>query len=290
MTGTVGIVGLGTMGSAMVEALRPRHRLVVWDIDEAVLRSRHFPGAVVAVSPADLADEAEIVLLSLPGPREVGAVTTGAAGLLAAAHPPDTVVDLSTVDPQTSREMAATAAGRGVGYLDAPVLGRPHRCGAWTLPVGGPPADIERARPVLEQLATRVLRVGDHGTGNIVKLLNNLMFGAINAITAETMAAARRLGLDPKTYYTTLAESGAAAESNLFNEIAPKIVAADWSPAFTVDLLTKDNRLALDMLEQAGLDAPVARAVVAVDEAGQAAGLGRLDTSSLVRLIDEKHS
>jgi 3-hydroxyisobutyrate dehydrogenase len=130
-----------------------------------------------------------------------------------------------------------------------------------------------------------VIRVGDVGSGSAVKLLNNLMFGAISAITAETMAAAERLGIDPQTYYTTLADSGAASVSNLFREIAPKIAARDWSPAFTVDLLAKDNRLGLAVIEEAGITSRVARAVCDLNEQGRSAGLGSLDTSALVQLF-----
>jgi 3-hydroxyisobutyrate dehydrogenase-like beta-hydroxyacid dehydrogenase len=284
---TVGIVGTGTMGAAMADVLRPHHRLVVWDVDEASVRRQEAAGSVVATDVAELAGEADVVLLSLPGPDVVRNVVTGERGVLAASSAPRVVADLSTVDPGTARAMATAAAEVGVGYLDAPVLGRPHRCGAWTLPVGGAEADLALARPVVEKLASRVIRVGDVGAGSILKLLNNLMFGAINAITAETMAAAERLGLDPQTYYSTLADSGAASVSNLFREIAPKIAARDWSPAFTVDLLAKDNRLGLAVLEESGISAPVARAVVGLNEKGRSAGLGALDTSALVQLFAE---
>lgn len=287
---TVGIVGVGTMGSAMAEVLRPHHRLVVRDLDDAAAERQQAAGAVVAARSDELADRADVVLLSLPGPEDVRDVVEGGAGLLAADSVPVVIVDLSTVDPTTTRAMAGVAAGRGAGYLDAPVLGRPHRCGAWTLPVGGPADLLTRVEPVLRPLASSIRRVGDHGSGNIVKLLNNLMFGAINAITAETMAAAGRLGLDPEVYWTTLADSGAASVSNLFREIAPKMVAADWSPAFTIDLLAKDNRLAVDMIEQLGLEPGVAGAVVELNTSGQAAGLGRVDTSALVRVLRERPS
>ncbi len=255
----VGIIGVGTMGSAIANALRPHHPLVVHDIDAAATQRQADAGAAIALRPADVADQADVVLLSLPGPEEVRAVVAGPDGLLGATHPPRVIVDLSTVDPQTTLDLADAAKRRDVGYLDAPVLGRPHRCGAWTLPVGGAEHDLDRARPVLDRLANRVIRVGGSGAGNVVKLLNNLMLGAINAITAETMAAAERLGLDPEVYYTTLADSGAASVSNLFKEIAPKIVTRDWTPAFTVDLLAKDNRLGVAMIESAGLAPTVAR-------------------------------
>jgi 3-hydroxyisobutyrate dehydrogenase-like beta-hydroxyacid dehydrogenase len=281
----VGLVGLGTMGSAIANVLSPHHRLVVWDADQAAVDRQRAAGVQPATDPGNLADGADVVLLSLPGPDEVRSVISGVDGVLTAERRPLVVVDLSTVGPDTTRDLATAAADRGVGYLDAPVLGRPHRCGAWTLPVGGPKKDLDLARPVLDALASHIVRVGDHGAGNVVKLLNNLIFGAINAITAETMAAAAQLGLNPQLFYTTLADSGAATVSNLFHEIAPKIVASDWSPTFTVDLLTKDNRLALAMIEQAGFEPRLAKAITSINEAGQAAGLGALDTSAITQLF-----
>lgn len=280
----VGIVGIGIMGAAVADALRPHHQLVVHDFDEAALQRQREAGADVVDSAAAVADRADVVLLSLPGPDQVRSVVSGTRGLVASRTPPSVVVDLSTVDPGTSRGMAALMAEHSVDYLDAPVLGRPHRCGSWTLPVGGGEEGVARARQVLDRIANRVIGVGDHGSGATVKLLNNLMFGAINAITAETMGAAAALGVDPAIYYTTLAESGAASVSNLFREIAPKIAGEDWSPAFTVDLLAKDNRLGLAMLEDIGLSPRVARAVVDLNAAGQQAGLGPLDTSALAQL------
>lgn len=291
-TSTVGIIGIGIMGSAIASALRPHHQIVVCDFNEEALAQQRAAGSAVAASPAQLAETADVVLMSLPGPDQVRTVVGGVDGLVSGAWsrstgPGNVVVDLSTVDPQTSREMAALLSEQGVGYLDAPVLGRPHRCGSWTLPVGGSESDLALAEPVLGLIASRVIRVGESGSANILKLLNNLMFGAINAITAETMGAAARLGLDLDVYYTTLADSGAASVSNLFREIAPKIAAEDWSPAFTVDLLAKDNRLALEMIKESGLSPQVAQAVVDLNAAGQAAGLGSLDTSALTKLAQE---
>ena len=279
----VGVVGAGLIGSAIVSILVHHHPVTVQDPSARARRAAEDAGAT-AVTGLGEVEMPQVVLLALPGPDQVRAVTTE---LLAAEQCPDVVVDLSTVDPDTTREVAQRSASRGLGHLDAPILGRPHRVGAWTLPVGGEAAALERVRGILERLATKVVHVGPSGSGNVLKLLNNLMFGAINAITVETMAAAARLGLDPAVYADTIADSGAASVSGLFRELAPKIVDGDFAPTFSVDLLTKDNRLAVEMAQAAGIRLDVAEAVLALDRAAQTAGLGELDTSAMVQLFDE---
>ncbi len=277
----VALVGVGTIGSAIVGQLVAEMAVAVWDPSAAAMARAVAGGASAAAGLGELA-AAPVVLLALPGPTQV---RTAVGELLAATARPTVIVDLSTVDPGTSIEMAAAADGVGVGYLDAPILGRPHRCGQWTLPVGGSADALDTARPVLSCLASRIVPVGGPGRGNVVKLLNNLMFGAINAITVETMAAAERLGLDPGLYATTLADSGAASVSGLFNELAPKLVAGDVTPTFSIDLLAKDNRLALAMVEEAGLELELAATVVRMNTAAQDAGLGALDTSAMIRTV-----
>ena len=152
--------------------------------------------------------------------------------------------------------------------------------------MGGSPESIDAVRNVLSCFAAKVVHVGPAGAGNTVKLLNNLMFGAINAVTSECMAGAQRAGLDPEVFFTTVLESNAATVSNFFRELGPKIVKADWTPTFTLSLLEKDNRLAVEMLSGVGVDASVARAVDALNRRGLAAGLGADDTSGLVRLFE----
>jgi 3-hydroxyisobutyrate dehydrogenase len=111
------------------------------------------------------------------------------------------------------------------------------------------------------------------------------MFGAINAITVEILAAAARLGLDPRVLFQTIVESGAATVSNLFREIGPKILEEDWSATFSLALLEKDNRLGLEMSEAAGARMQVARAVQRLNSDAVAHGLGRCDTSALIQLL-----
>jgi 3-hydroxyisobutyrate dehydrogenase-like beta-hydroxyacid dehydrogenase len=228
---------------------------------------------------------AEVILISLPRAEHVTSVVRGREGALSAAAAGSVIVDTSTVDPDTTQANAAAAATQGVGYLDAPVLGRPGGVGGWTLPVGGLEADLRRAAPVLRVVAARLVHVGPAGRGNTVKLLNNLMFGAINAATCETFAVAERVGIDRRLLFDTIVESGAATVSNLFRELGPKIIEGDFDPRFSVDNLEKDIGLGLAMARASGLTLEVGEAGQRLNQRAQAAGLGSEDTAAVVRVV-----
>jgi len=284
---TVGLIGVGTMGSRMLQRLQETgHTVVARDSAPEAERRAAAAGAAIAASPLEVARRAQIVLLSLPLPADVEKVVAAEDGVLAGAQPGTVIVDLSTVDPETTRRNAARAAARGVGYLDAPVLGRPPACGRWTLPVGGAAADLERVRPILEVLAARLIHVGPHGWGNVVKLLNNMMFSAINAVTAEVLAVCAAVGMDPQVFVNAVAESGAATVSNLFRELGPKILSRDFSPAFSVDLLHKDVRLALAMAADARAPTVITPATAVLLEMARAKGYGAEDSGAVVKVLE----
>jgi 3-hydroxyisobutyrate dehydrogenase-like beta-hydroxyacid dehydrogenase len=283
----VGVIGLGTMGSRMVHALLDAdHRVFVHDVSAAAIDRAVVAGATRVESSDEVGAISRVVLLSLPLPSDVEEVVAGEAGLLSRPAKGLTVVDTSTVDPGTTRRLAEKAAAAGVGYLDAPVLGRPDACGRWSLPVGGDSASLEEARPALNALASTITHVGGPGAGNAIKLLNNLMFGAINAITAEAFAAAALVGVSPRRFYETVADSGAATVSNLFRQLGPKILEGDFSPTFTIDLLHKDNLLAIAMLEGEGASLIVGNAVTTLNGLARAAGYGSEDTSAAVKVYE----
>lgn len=284
----VGVIGLGTMGGRMVSALlEVGHDVAVYDASDAALTRATDAGARAVGSVGEIPPLCRVVLLSLPRPGDVVEVVAGAEGLLWRAQRGLVVADTSTVDPATTQRMADRAAEAGVGYLDAPVLGRPEACGRWTLPVGGNSEDLEVARPALDAIARNISHAGASGSGNAIKLLNNLMFGAINAITAEALATAALVGLSPRKFYETVAQSDAATVSNLFRAIGPKILEGDFSPSFTVDLLSKDNSLALAMIEEAGASVIVGNAVQTLNGLARAAGYGHEDTSAAVKVYEQ---
>jgi 3-hydroxyisobutyrate dehydrogenase-like beta-hydroxyacid dehydrogenase len=259
---------------------------MAYDVSSAAMERAAADGAKLAGSNAEVGAAVQVALLSLPLPAHVVEVVTGDLGLLARPAKGLVVVDTSTVDPSTTRQLAKEAAAAGVEYLDAPVLGRPDACGRWSFPVGGNPAALTAIRPVLEPLAHTIIHVGESGAGNTIKLLNTLIFGAINAITAETFAAAARLGVAPRKFYETIAGSDAATVSNLFRELGPKILNRDFSPVFTLDLLHKDNSLAMAMLEDAQASVIVGNAVRTLNGLARAAGYGSEDTSAMVKVYE----
>ena len=285
MGAQVAVIGTGTMGLQMIRRLLAGgHEVASFDVAANAQAAAAALGARDATDAAAAASGAEVCLLSLPGPEEVLQAVAGPYGVLNADLLPAVIADLSTIDQATSQEVAQRASERGVAFIDAPVLGRPDRCGHWTLPVGGDHAAVELARPVLEVFAARLAHVGPNGSGVVVKLLNNLMFAAINAITAECLAGAERLGLSPEVFVRTVADSGAASVSNLFLDVGPRIVESDFTPAFTLALLRKDVDLATTMLVDAGADTPVSSVLRDLGDRANKAGLAALDTSAMVEL------
>ncbi len=274
------ILGLGTMGGrAAARAVQQGFEVVGYDPSATARQDASAAGVEVTDDVSHAVASARTILLSVPRPEHVRGLAEGA---LAAAAPGSVVADLSTIDAQTARAAGKTLGDRQVTYLDAPVLGRPERCGFWTLVVGGPAAAVATVEPILQKsVAARVLRVGDVGAGSVVKLLNNLMFGAINAVTAEVLTIAADNDVDPAVFVDAVAESGAATVSNLFKEAAPRMVAGDYSPVFALDLLAKDNGLALQLADQSGTAAPIAELVDALNRAAADLGLGSWDSGVL---------
>ncbi|NLE77022.1 MAG: NAD(P)-dependent oxidoreductase, partial [Chloroflexi bacterium] len=285
----VGLVGVGTMGSRIAKAvIDGGHHLVARDIDPKAEALARELGAEVVSSPKAVAQKAEVILLSLPLPKDVAEVLLREGdGLLAGTKAGQVIVDMSTVDPISTQHNYEIAMKQGVGYLDAPVLGRPQGIGKWTLPVGGDAEPLRKAQPILNLLAKKADRVGPSGWGDLIKVLNNMMFAAINSITVEIMALASKMGMDPKVLYETIANSGAASVSNLFVELGPKILERDFDPRFTVDLLHKDVSLGIDMAKAVKAPLFIAPACQLLNEMGRAKGVGDRDTSILVNIYEE---
>jgi 3-hydroxyisobutyrate dehydrogenase-like beta-hydroxyacid dehydrogenase len=280
-TQNLGLIGAGVMGRTVASRwMQAGHPLLAFDIFPEAQEKVRALGATVAANLRALAERSDVMIMFLPGPAQVRACVAGPEGLLSAAKPGSVIVDMSTVDPGTSRDMWEIAKQAGVGYLDAPVLGRPATIGKWTLPIGGMQKDIERCAPVFDLIAARRIPMGAPGSGNKIKLLNQLMFAAINAMTAEMMAVSEKVGIPPKLLYETITASQAGTVSNLFKELGQKIVAEDFDdPTFSIDLLCKDVRLAVEMAQEAKAPPLLARTIQFVNEMAQSQGLGACDTA-----------
>ena len=285
----IGIVGTGVMGAVAAEKIAGAgHNLFLFDVSEKSLtRLAHLKAPALA-QPRLVAEKAEMVLMFLPGPAQVEECVAGAQGLLKGAKEGLIIVDHSTVDPGITQRMAQEAERAGAAYLDAPVLGRPSAVGNWALPVGGDPEALEKCRPVLEALAGNILPVGPSGAGNKIKLLNQMMFGAINAMTAEMMAVAHKMGVDPKLLYETITASRAGTVSNLFKELGARIAQDDYSnPTFSVNLLIKDVHLAVEMARQNGAVPLLGQTVEYLNSLARPQGHGNEDTAVMWKSLGE---
>jgi 3-hydroxyisobutyrate dehydrogenase/2-hydroxy-3-oxopropionate reductase len=283
----VGIVGTGTMGCRFGVKLA-ENGVPVWGYDSSPVcagRGRE-AGIRMAASLRELAGAAGRLVLFLPGPAEIKACVTGADGILAHLPRGGIIVDMCTSAPDNTIEMAAMAAAAGIHYLDAPVLGRPDSVGRWALPAGGDEAALEECRSFFRHVASRIVHVGPPSSGHKVKLLNQLMFGAINAMTAEMMATAEKVGIAPAKLHAAIVGSQAATVSGLFRELGERIAEERYGdPTFTVALLNKDVRLGVEMAEKAGAAMVVGRAVDYLNKVSLAQGNGGLDTSVMWKSV-----
>ena len=277
----IGIIGTGVMGLTVAEKIiSAGHNLTVYDVFADAARRAGNLGAQVAQTPKEVAKKSDIILLFLPGPVQVADCVTSADGLLTAMQAGTSIVDMSTSDPDVSAQMAILAEKKGVDFLDAPVLGRPATVGQWALPVGGNQEAIERCKPVFKIFAAHIFHAGPAGAGHKIKLLNQLMFGAINAMTAEMMAIAEKIGIEPGRLFEIIMASKAGTVSNLFKELGQRVADENYEdPTFTVDLLVKDIKLAVQMAKENNAPPLLARTIEYINEVSQVQGMGNKDTS-----------
>ena len=283
----VGSIGLGVMGSRMAATLaRGGYALDVFDVDPAKTRAVAEAGAAAAASARAVAERSEVVFTSLPWPATVREVYLGAGGVVEAARPGTILVDMSTVDPETTRAVHAAAAARGVHHLDAPVSGgyREAENGTLVIIVGGERAAFDRATPVLEVLGASVHHAGPSGAGNIVKLVNNVMSMGNMLVAAEVFVLGVKAGMDPTTLFEILRTS--AGRSYHFERRLPNILARNFAPGFTVDLARKDLGLAVDMARSHDVPVPATSLLHQLYNASSALGDGPNDFAAIVKLFE----
>lgn len=279
---TTGVLGLGAMGARMAAALAAAAQPVVaFDLADDARERAAAGGVEVVGSVAEAVRRSDVLVLSLPTPD----VVLGVVGEIAGGAGGGTVLDTSTIDGDTAR-LAAERLAPGWEYADCPVLGRPERVGAWTIPVGGSDRAAATAAAVLAPLAGRVVHVGDVGTASTLKVLNNLMLGTINAVTAELLVLAEAAGLDPGVLVDVVVESGAASVSPMFRDVAGRAVDGDFDPVFTVRLMHKDNGLALALAERLGVPLFAGRAAQELNTMALEAGLGDEDSIAVVKSLE----
>ena len=280
----VGVAGMGRMGSAMARALdRGGLELVLWNrnLAKAAAMAEEL-GARVAPTPAALASSAAVVLTMLADDDAVAAVYGGPEGLLAGARDGSVLVDLSTVTPDVLRRFEARARDKGTGLLDAPVSGSTATAtsGQLTIMVGGEAADLARARPALEPLATSIFHLGPLGTGAAMKLAVNALIFGLNEAVAEGLVLAERAGIDRSAAYQVLAASAAGAPYLGYKKAA--FLDPEHTPvAFSLELAEKDLRLITTLAASLGLALPQAETNLAFIRRASAGGRGGQDFSAV---------
>ncbi len=284
---TVAFVGLGVMGYPMAGHLaRAGHRVTVCNrtAERALAWVREYGGRS-AGSPRAAATGADIVFTCVGADADVRSVVLGEAGALAGLAAGAMLVDCTTASAALARELAAAAAARGVGWVDAPVSGGQSGAvaGQLTVMCGGEPAHVERLQPVARAFARAVTRIGPAGAGQLAKMVNQLCIAGLLQGLAEGIAFGQAAGLDMKLVLRVLGKG--AAQSWQMDNRGATMIDDQFDFGFAVDWMRKDLALCRAEAQRQGVELPVAALVDGFYAEIQAMGGGRWDTSSLVRRL-----
>jgi len=285
----VGFIGLGTMGGPMaLNLLKKGHQVVAYDVHAAAVRSLTDAGAKAAETPKALAARSELVITMLPDAPDVERVALGKDGIVEGIRAGSLYVDMSTIDPSTTRKVGAAMAAKGVAMIDSPVGKTADHAvaGTLTLMVGGPAEVVARARPVLDCMGTDFFHCGELGAGQTMKLLNNLLAAAVGEASIEALVAGTKAGLSLETMLSVL-RTTMAWNNQLAIAMPKRSLVGDFKPGFMMKLAHKDCRLALKMVEDLGVTAPVGRAVLESLAEGIGRGLQDHDVGALLKLREE---
>jgi len=288
----IAFIGLGNMGRHMAANLQKAgHQLVVHDVRQSAAEGHLANGAIWANSAAEAAQGAELILTSLPGPKQVEAVALGEGGILQGAAKGAVYADLSTSSPTLIRKIYAEFAEQGIHVMDAPVSGGPNGAERATLQVmvGGDEAVYARIRPALLGIGDKVSYVGEIGTGAIAKLCHNTMSYCANLALAEVFTLGVKAGIEPEKLREVLL-GGAYGQGNMLKHRLPNIIFKDaFEPAgFHMALARKDVGLATELARELNVPMNVASLAEQALIEGIARGWESLDSSAIWLLQEER--
>lgn len=286
---TIAWVGLGIMGSPMAENLvKAGYRVVGHTLEQEKLDRLARNGGETAGSIAEAVREADVVITMVPADPQVKAVILGEDGVIAHARPGTTIIDMSSITPQTSQAVAAAAAaaGKDLSVLDAPVSG--GEAGAveavLSIMVGGEQADFDRVEPIFDALGRTVVLCGPHGAGQTVKAANQLIVAVNIQACAEAVVFLEKSGVDLDAALDVLA--GGLAGSTVLDRKKDNFKKRDFKPGFRVDLHHKDMGIVTDTARDVGAALPVGAVVANLVASLRAQGDGGLDHSALLRGVE----
>jgi 2-hydroxy-3-oxopropionate reductase len=284
----VGYIGLGLMGKSIARNIRKAgFDLVVYNRSSSPMEELVREGAHLAGSPAEVAARVDVVMTCLPDSPDVEQVALGEQGILAGAHAGLTYVDNSTIKPATARLIAERLGAVGVSCLDAPVSGGDvgARDATLAIMVGGPAEALERVRPVLQAMGKGITHVGEAGAGQIAKAANQIMAAAQMVAMAELILFSQKAGADPRKVVEAI--RGGAVQCWTLEVKAPRLFAGNRQPGFRGRMQAKDLGIVLDTARQYGMPLPTTAVNAQLFAAMGAMGLGDLDNSAVIAVLEE---
>ena len=284
----IGFIGTGVMGSSMARNLmKAGYPVSVYTRTKKKAQALLDAGACWASSPAELSKEADVVISIVGYPKDVEEIYLGAAGVLSVKKG-GAVIDMTTSSPALAKKIFAAAKEKGVDALDAPVSGGDigARDASLAIMVGGEKEAFERYRDIFAAVGKNVRYFGAAGSGQFVKMSNQIAIASNMLGVAEAMAYAKKSGLDAEAVQQTIA-AGAAGSWSLTN-LAPKMLAGDWSPGFFIKHFLKDMRIAIESAEEMGLDLPGLKLSKKLYDELSVRGMDDCGTQAIFRWYTEK--
>jgi 2-hydroxy-3-oxopropionate reductase len=279
----IGFIGLGIMGRPMAKNLiGAGYKLVVYDKfakfdDLAAL------GAESAVSNKDVAARSDVIITMLPNSPHVKEAVLGSGGVIEGIKTGTTVIDMSSIAPAASQEIAAALKAKGVHFLDAPVSGGEPKAidGSLAIMVGGDKKVFDTVRPILEKMGSSVVLVGDVGAGNVTKLANQIVVALNIAAVSEALVFAAKAGVNPQSVFDAI--KGGLAGSTVMNAKVPMILDGNFKPGFRIELHIKDLQNALDTAHNLGIPVPLTAEIMEILQGLRVDGYAPNDHSAIVR-------
>jgi 2-hydroxy-3-oxopropionate reductase len=283
----IAFIGLGIMGRPMcLNLLKAGYPVTVHNRTPSKADEALQAGAEWAASPKEAAEKSDIIITMVPDTPDVEEVILGDKGVIHGARRDSVVMDMSTISPSMTKEIAHRLRGKNIAMLDAPVSGGDIGAQNGTLAImaGGEESVFRRCLPVLQILGKTVTLVGTHGMGQTVKLCNQILVAVTNMAVCEALVFGKKSGVDPSVMIEAV-KDGAAGSWQLSN-LGPKMIQRDYAPGFMIDLQQKDLRLALESAQEINLPLSALNLVRQLYSDCQAHGEGRLGTQALIKSLE----
>ncbi len=285
----IGFIGLGIMGSPMARNLRRAgYEVIVHNRSRAAVEALLAEGATDGRSPRGVAESAETVITMLPDSPDVREVVLGGNGVLQGVRPRSILIDMSTISPLVTKEIAAAVEARGSTMIDAPVSGGEKGAieGTLSIMIGGPEAVVAKVRPIFEALGKNIVRIGEVGAGQVAKACNQIVVAVTIQAVSEALTLARKAGVDPARVREALL--GGFAQSRILDAHGQRILDRNFAPGFRVRLHQKDLGIALDTGKATGTPLLATSLVHEVFGALRAQGMEDLDHSAIARFVERQ--